>query len=395
MQNRVKEKHMMLDTGFHDEDWDRIDSDWNAWWSGELERPLVMINGVNPLGLPSIAESLLGKLAGYRQWSLFDLLDKPLPAVFDLSVPVDKVVDAYTRLLSVIRCYGDCWPRWWPNFGPGIIAGFLGCNLETGAATVWFDRDIPVDLDTWEATFDENNVWLHRVEDISSAAVERWSDRLHVGISDIGGNLDILASLRGTETLLMDTLDNPEGVERQLHAITGLWLRYYSRMKAISDRAGRGVTSWAHIRAQGSTYMLQCDFAYMISPDMFDRFVMPDLKACCDAIEYPFYHLDGKGQIPHMESLLSLKKLRGIQWIPGEGAPPPEEWIELLQRIRAGGKLIQLYVTAKGALEIVRRMGGKGMALYIEDRMDAGQSRNYMKRLIEENRKHAQPYSRQ
>ena len=65
--------------------------------------------------------------------------------------------------------------------------------------------------------------------------------------------------------------------------------------------------------------MLQCDFSYMISPAMFERFVMPDLAACCDALDHGFYHLDGKGEIRHLEMLLSLERLRGIQWIPATG----------------------------------------------------------------------------
>ena len=60
----------------------------------------------------------------------------------------------------------------------------------------------------------------------------------------------------------------------------------------------------------------------MISPAMFERFVMPDLVACCDHLDHGFYHLDGKGEIPHLDLLLSIPRLRGIQWIPGDGAAP-------------------------------------------------------------------------
>ena len=69
--------------------------------------------------------------------------------------------------------------------------------------------------------------------------------------------------------------------------------------------------------------MLQSDFSYMISPRMFERLILPDLTACCEALEYAFYHLDGKGEIKHLDMLLSIERLRGIQWIPGDGAPPP------------------------------------------------------------------------
>jgi 5-methyltetrahydrofolate--homocysteine methyltransferase len=124
--------------------------------------------------------------------------------------------------------------------------------------------------------------------------------------------------------------------------------------------------------------MLQSDVAYMISPRMFERFVLPDLAACCDAIPYPFYHMDGKGQIPHLEMLLSLPRLRGIQWIPGEGAAPPEAWLPLLQRIRAAGKLCQLYVTADGALEIARALGGAGFAFFINDDLTAAEAADFL-----------------
>jgi hypothetical protein len=111
--------------------------------------------------------------------------------------------------------------------------------------------------------------------------------------------------------------------------------------------------------------MMQSDFAYMISPDMFERFVVPDLTACCKTLDHGFYHLDGKGQIVHLDHLLSIERLRGIQWIPGDGQPPPDRWLPLLKRIRDGGKLCQVFVSPEGARTIVQNLGGKGFLLVI------------------------------
>jgi hypothetical protein len=63
--------------------------------------------------------------------------------------------------------------------------------------------------------------------------------------------------------------------------------------------------------------------------------------------------------------LLAIERLRGIQLIPGDGAPPPEEWLPLLKRIRDAGKLCQVCVTPEGALKIARELGGKGFAFCI------------------------------
>ena len=42
-----------------------------------------------------------------------------------------------------------------------------------------------------------------------------------------------------------------------------------------------------------------------------------------------------------------------------------ENWPEVLQKIRSGGKMVQVFVTARGALDIKRKLGGKGFLLHI------------------------------
>jgi hypothetical protein len=111
--------------------------------------------------------------------------------------------------------------------------------------------------------------------------------------------------------------------------------------------------------------MLQSDFAYMISPDAFRRFVLPDLEACCEAMEHGFYHLDGQGQLVHLDMLLGMERLRGVQWIPGDGQPPASEWPDVLQRILDAGKLCQLYASPGQALDILRNHGGKGFLIRV------------------------------
>jgi len=133
--------------------------------------------------------------------------------------------------------------------------------------------------------------------------------------------------------------------------------------------------------------MLQSDFAYMISPRMFERFVLPDLAACCEALDHGFYHLDGKGQIVHLDMLLSLERLRGIQWVPGDGQPPPEAWLPLLKRIVDAGKRCQLSVSPEGALTIVREIGGRGFALAINGTMSQAEAHDFL-RAVERAGKH-------
>jgi 5-methyltetrahydrofolate--homocysteine methyltransferase len=205
-----------------------------------------------------------------------------------------------------------------------------------------------------------------------------------VGHTDLGGNLDILASLRGTQRLLLDLVDSAQEVEALCARVTALWLEYYDRLdRIIRPRCG-GTSCWTPLFSCGTTYMLQCDFSYMISPAMFERFVMPDLVACCNHLEHAFYHLDGRGEIPHLDMLLSIPRLRGVQWIPGDGQPTADRWPQLLARIRAGGKLCQIFVTPEGALRVVRTVGGRGFLFVVSGSPSEFPDREHVQAFLEE-----------
>jgi len=331
---------MSINLRFTEQDWERIQRDWNAWWAHELDRPLVMVETADASFV-------------YAAFS------------FPLDKPADEVLDYYEIYLDNKYFYGDAWPRWWPNFGPGIIAGFLGATVHCAEHTVWFSPGQTDKLEELALIYDPDNVWWRRVQEFTRLAVERWGSQVMVGHSDIGQNFDILAHLRGTQNLLYDLYDAPDLVAKRLMEITELWLRYYDELHELVKPTGRGTTPSAPIWSPGRCYLFQSDFAYMISPEMFERYVLPDLTICGAAMDHSFYHLDGKGQIPHLDLLLAQAWLDGIQWIPGAGAPPPEDWLPLLKRIRDGGKLCQLYVSPEGARTIVRELGGRGFALHI------------------------------
>jgi hypothetical protein len=125
--------------------------------------------------------------------------------------------------------------------------------------------------------------------------------------------------------------------------------------------------------------MLQCDFCYMISPAMFERFVLPELVACCNKLDYSFYHLDGPGALNHLDLLLDIPKLHGIQWIPGAGKPSATNWPDLLDKIRAKGKLIQIVSSTDEALKCIRRTGGKGFQFWVSGVLTAAEAEKFLR----------------
>ena len=58
------------------------------------------------------------------------------------------------------------------------------------------------------------------------------------------------------------------------------------------------------------------------------------------------YHVDGKGVARHLDEILQLPNLHGIQWVQGVGDDLPiMQWVPLIKRIQAAGKSVMVDLT--------------------------------------------------
>jgi hypothetical protein len=233
---------MSLNLNFPDSRWETITQNWSAWWAGELERPLVVLECVElqDEATPHYASTFLGNYA--------------------LETPADELLDLFVPRLQATHYLGDAFPRFWPNFGPGIVAAFAGAHLQAVQDTTWFSPGFEGDIKDLHIYLDEDNPWWQRVQAVTRAAVERWGKQLSIGFTDLGGNLDILAHLRSTQQLLLDLSDSPLEVDRLVAETNQLWLKCYKQLYKLT-RNSRGITCWGPCWSPTRGYLLQSDFA--------------------------------------------------------------------------------------------------------------------------------------
>jgi hypothetical protein len=241
----------------------------------------------------------------------------------------------------------------------------MGAEVEMRKDTVWLHK-VDKQLEDIDILIDKDSIWYRRMNDILKTALEYWQGQVQVSTSDFGHNLDLLAVLRGTENLLVDLIEKPEIVEEKVKKITNIWIEYFKEEVSEIRKVNKGIASYAPLFSENLMSMIYCDFSAFISPDMFDRFVMPCMYQLCDFIDYSFYHLDGPDALRHLDSLLSIEKLNGIQWVPGAGQKPHEYWLEVIGKIKNAGKLCQLNgVSPEGAIEITKKLGGRGFCYVV------------------------------
>ncbi len=338
--------------------WQEALQTYDRWWSGQLDRPLVRAY-------------ITGCEAGR---DAPDIRAPGRTAQLPESVTPEQIVDLWDWQLSRREYLGDALPTIWPDFGPGMLAVPAGARPEVDGNTVWFHAPGEIAIEDLQIQLDLDHPWVRRIEEIYRAGLARWNGRVQMGMTDLGGSLDVISTFRPGESLLLDLVDEPDHVDRVNWQVHEAWWTLYEHFNRILQPVNPGYSAWAGILSPKPSYMLQCDFCYMISPAMFDRFVKPELAASCRRLDNAFYHLDGPGQLAHLDSLLEIEQLDGVQWVPGAGQKPCQDWPEVYAKILSAGKVAQFTGSCEGALELIDRLGtGKGLLItgsYPIDRRD-------------------------
>ena len=329
--------------------WNDIKENYTKWWDKELDRPLISV-------------CLRGKDPGRDKPDIPSLSQENCT---DLSISAEDIIDRLDYDLSCIEYLGDAFP--FVNltaFGPGVAAAFLGAKLDNSSGRVWFHPQKDIPIGELHLEYDPDNVWLRRIKDICRAGMERWQGKVMIGMTDLGGTMDILSTFRPSEKLLLDLYDEPEEVQRLVGEIHDLWMRFYEDINSVLQPVNPGYSDWAGIFSDKPSYVLQSDFSYMIGPEFFDTFVKEDIRKMCRKLDRTMYHLDGVGQLNHLDSLLEIEELDAVQWVPGDGRPSQREWPQVLQKIQAAGKNLQILEGIEGFDTVVGFLGtAKGLQI--------------------------------
>jgi 5-methyltetrahydrofolate--homocysteine methyltransferase len=311
------------------ERWEGIRQRYESWWERTLAPPvlpIVRITAPNPTFPMHASQPASTNPQALREW----FTD---PAI---------VLPRLERQVASTYYAGDAFP-WIDPLSQGLAAiqtAFLGApyRIDPVSLSGWTEPR----FDDWKTRpqfgFDPENSWWQACHSLLHEGARRSMDRYVISIPDLQGGGEILALLRGSEQLALDLFDCPEQIAPALEEINRSWLAYYQACYKIIHQYQPGYVDWLGIWSEKPAVTVECDFSVMVSPRMFQRFFLPALAQQVEWIARTVYHLDGPGQIPHLEAILDLSRLRAIQWIPTPDRPAILDWIPLLQRIQAAGK---------------------------------------------------------
>lgn len=282
---------------------------------------------------------------------------------------VDFIIERKMAEIAQTVYYGCAVPLHYIDQGSSAMAGVLGCPMEyIDQETVWahpLGETLDIALDT---VLDRRQPVYARIRELTRRSAALAQGHHFVAAFALEGMSDLLAALYPMETFLMDTLDRPDDILRAVDHLNRLWLEAWADIQELMAASGNpGGIGWAGIWAPGTTFPLQEDVSYNLSPDQFRQFCLPALRKRVAAMQCPFFHLDGVGMLPHLPALLEIDELPVIQWVPGAGKWQVDQWYDVIRQITGAGKSAQIFVNADEVAPLVDTIGPDGLYLIIQD----------------------------
>lgn len=350
-------------------DWENVKKRWEAWWKCEIydRIPLMVYAPKDNVDVNQLKD------IGYEsQWE-----HNPEKEWIDADQMIKRVLNMVTRTYFG----GEALPTFDHKWSVGY-ALLYGCNPHFNKNAAWCDPLSVKDEPYPELVFDRSGHWWNWMLETTKKAAMESKGRYYVR-PDWGNSAgDILSTIRGEMQIMLDLADNQAWVKRAAKHLTNDLIKIYEEIWKITDLTGlEGSINYLTCWSPKKTLAFDCDISCMISNDMFKDIFLEPLVDTMNTVEHAIYHLDGPGAIKHLETLLDLKELNAIQWVPGAGKEDIMQWIPLIKQIQKRGKGVYINTKPHEIEPLMKEVSPEGLCIstYCQSESEAQELVNKVK----------------
>jgi len=302
---------------FMRDDFGAVQKRWDAFWTGQNQRPLYSVVVLKEGSDAAPAPPYLSAFNGDYQ----------------------TVADMLLRWADCREFYGEAMPVYALSFGADDFAAFCGGDLKMSpnGDTSWPVHFLST-LKNAKIAFDVNGRWWTKMTEFYHALKNALGETVCLSVPPLGAGLDAIVGMYGAKNLLTDMIDDPEAVLDAVRQVNTAYSEAYKACVELFEIKKYGSSTRHGMYSTGVAGVPQCDVSCMISPGMFEKFAVPCLSHEMDLLDAVEYHLDGPAAIKHLERLVQIDKLRVVQWVAGAGEAETQDWTHLYKRVVSLGK---------------------------------------------------------
>jgi hypothetical protein len=260
---------------------------------------------------------------------------------------------------------GEAFPVLYSNYR--VVPSLAGAVAEYAPDTIWYHPLAGSLAEIDLSGFSPAHPAVQRMAAILAYAAERGAGECFVGLPALGNSGDELAMLRNWQRFCYDLRDDIETVIRLDAEVTQIWKILYDLFYGIINQHMEGSCGWLPAWHPRRSALIEFDLGGLVGPEHFRRFI-PHLLERAGHVEHAIYHLDGRGALPHLETLLALPEIHAIQAQPGSGGGDILSWLPVLRKIQSAGKCLYVGYTCEPALalRLLEELRPEGLIIPVE-----------------------------
>ena len=186
--------------------------------------------------------------------------------------------------------------------------------------------------------FSESTPWVEKADQflrmLASLEVE-----MPVGTTLMRGFSDLLSALYGTPEFVYRLVDGGNDIREIIHRLADLWIAFANFQLDRIQPVDGGVGSYFYsMWLPGRGVWLQEDASALLSPELFEEFIMPAVRRVISAFDTVLMHLHPAGYIP-VDQLVETD-LTAIELHIDKGGPSAEELLPYYRTIQSKKPLV-------------------------------------------------------
>lgn len=146
--------------------------------------------------------------------------------------------------------------------------------------------------------------------------------------------------------------------------------KIYEELYELTTKYQEGSTCWMGVWHPGRWYPVSCDFSCMVSREMYEELIVGEVEQEVLYLDGSIYHLDGPDALKHLDRILQIPKLNGVQWVYGAGNPTASYWIPEIRKIQAAGKCVDIHVEPEELERMLKELPPEGLLYHISARSE-------------------------
>lgn len=344
--NEIKCKERPAWTSKYKENWDEAYERIMAWWEGEsVDRPVI----ISPVTRPDA--KLFGPTCDPGIPELRDLREQ---YIFEKN---KHYIESKLFLAEAVPCARNFYAAW-----ICMLGAMAGSPVKYSTGSAWLQEIEDLYSNPLPQFSNEFPPFALTLELMDRHAAEFGWDCI-LGSDALIDPITTLSMMRGVENLCIDLVEEPQTVKMWLEGLSEIRFSIADGYRRKRSSLGRKEEiNWCNIWAPGEMDIIECDFSVMLSPEMFREFALPEAEKEAAFYDYTGWHLDGTGQIRHLDDICSIKNIRAIQWV-SDTFTSQLDHIDLFKRIRKMGKsLIFACDSIDEAVAVTSEIGRDGLA---------------------------------